>query len=89
MTSDPSSNPPDSGTEPAAELTDLEGQAEEARRRLAERERQAEETLTEADAKLRERTEKQEATAERLRREVREPTGPLLPPASTGGTDAP
>ena len=54
--------------------------ADEALDRLREAERKADETLAEATEELEELTEEQEARAERLRKEVREPTGPLLPP---------
>lgn len=64
---------------PADKVADLERQADEAHRRLADTERQADERLEQAEDELRTRTSEQEATAERLRREVREPTGPLLP----------
>jgi hypothetical protein len=54
--------------------------ADEALERLREAERKADETLREAAEELEEVTEEQEKRAERLRKEVREPTGPLLPP---------
>jgi hypothetical protein len=57
-------------------MPDRERQLEEARRRLQETERCADQTLERAAKKLRERTEEQEATAERLRKEARE--GPEL-----------
>ena len=55
-----------------------ERDADSARRRLQETEQRADETLEQAAEKLQELTEEQEATADRLRKEVREPTGPLL-----------
>ncbi len=61
------------------DVSELERGAEEARKKLADTERQADETLERAQDELRERTAEQEANAEKLRREAREPTGPLLP----------
>jgi hypothetical protein len=58
---------------------DLEHQAEEARRKLAEAERGADEALEHAAEELRQLTQEQEQRAERLKKEVREPTGPLPP----------
>ena len=51
-------------------------EAEEARKKLADTEQRADDTVKHAAEELLELTEEQEATAERLRREVREPTGP-------------
>lgn len=56
--------------------------------RLEEIQREADRTLDEAAEKLREVTEQQEATAERLRKEARQGTGPLVPPEPPkGGPD--
>jgi hypothetical protein len=48
--------------------------------RMEDIEREADRTVEEAAEKLREVTQKQEATAERLRKEARQGTGPLVPP---------
>jgi hypothetical protein len=74
-----SPKPPEPDDERSADVTDLERQADEARHRLADTERKADETLVDVERELRDRTEEQEATAERLLREAREP-GPLSQP---------
>jgi hypothetical protein len=58
---------------------DLEHQADEARRKLAEAEQGADEALEHAAEQLRELSREQEERAERLKKEAREPTGPLPP----------
>jgi hypothetical protein len=58
---------------------DLEHQADEARRKLAEAEHDADEALERASEELRELSRKQEERAERLKKEVREPTVPPRP----------
>ena len=55
---------------------DLEHQADEARRKLAEAEQGADEALEHAAEQLRELSREQEERAERLKKEVREPTVP-------------
>ena len=67
---------PDSRPDAASER---ERQAEQARQKLAEVERRAEEALAREADELEALTERQEKTAERLRKESRELTGPLLP----------
>jgi len=57
----------------------LEHQADEARRKLAKAEQGADEALEHAAEQLRELTQAQEQHAERLKKELREPTGPLPP----------
>jgi cell division septum initiation protein DivIVA len=52
---------------------------EQSHQRLEEIQREADRTLEEAAEKLREVTEQQEAHAERLRKEAREPRGPVFP----------
>ena len=71
--------PPEPDDERSADVADLERQADEARHRLADTQRQADERLEDVEKELRERTEEQEATAERLLGEAREPR-PLSPP---------
>jgi hypothetical protein len=58
---------------------DLEHQADEARKKLAEAEQGADEALEQAAEQLRELSREQEERAERLKQEVREPTGPPRP----------
>jgi hypothetical protein len=61
---------------------DREREAEQrSHRKLEDIQRQADRTLEEAAETLREVTEQHEATAERLRKEARQGTGPLVPPA--------
>ena len=54
---------------------DLEGQADEARSKLAKAEQGADDMLQRAAEELRELTEEQEEHAERLRKEARNDTG--------------
>jgi len=58
---------------------DLEHQADEARRKLTEAEQSADEALEQAAEELRQLTQEQEERAERLKKEVRWPTGPPPP----------
>jgi hypothetical protein len=53
---------------------------EAARERLAEAERAADESVEDAERRLEQRSAEAEAREKRLRREMHEPTGPLLPP---------
>jgi predicted trehalose synthase len=55
--------------------------------RLEEIQREADRALEEAAEKLRQVTEQQEATEERLRKEARQGTGPLVPPEPESGPD--
>jgi hypothetical protein len=81
------SKQPEPGDDPASDPTDSERQADEARRNLAETKRRAEETLEDAERDLRKRTDEQEATAERLRREARDPTASPPPEPRKGEED--
>jgi phytoene/squalene synthetase len=65
----------DDAAQPADKLSDAEQQADEARRKLQELERRADGTVKQAADELAQLTEKQEATAERLRRESKEGRG--------------
>jgi hypothetical protein len=61
--------------QPADKLGGAEQQVDEARRKLQELERRADGTVKQAADELAQLTEKQEATAERLRRETKEGRG--------------
>lgn len=65
-------------------LERLEGEVEEARKRLREAERAADEQIERAE-RLGERAAELKEGGERLRREMNEPTGPLLPPEEDPG----
>ena len=64
---------------PADKVAGLERQAAEAQKKLADVEHDADEAVEHAAQELRDLTVEQEATAERLRWEVQEPTRPVLP----------
>jgi hypothetical protein len=64
-------------TDPAKR--DLEQEADEARRKLAEAEHGADEVIEHAAEHLRELSREQKERAERLKKEVREPTGSPMP----------
>ncbi|HEY7481177.1 MAG TPA: hypothetical protein VH680_11735 [Gemmatimonadales bacterium] len=67
---------------------DQEREAEKrSHQRMDDIEREADRTLEEATENLRAVTEQQEATAERLRKEARQGTGPLVPPEPEGEPD--
>jgi hypothetical protein len=67
--------------------SDLQRQAEEARKKLGEAKQRADETFEHAAEKLRDLTVEQEANAERLRREARELPGSLPPEAPKSSED--
>jgi hypothetical protein len=70
----PAPRPPGAGVTKTSE-PDRERQAREARRKLVETERDADAALGQAEDELKELTEEQEATADRLRKDVRKPSG--------------
>ena len=66
----------------------LEQELEEARERLADAERAADDQVAEGE-RLEQRAAELAARGERLRREMHEPHGPLLPPNPTPATEEP
>ena len=65
----------------------LEREADEARKKLADAEQRADETLKDAAEELQDLTEDQTQRAERLRKQASETTGPILPQEPASPTD--